>query len=111
MKNRVSCGQSAIVALAVAMLVSAMPQAAEAQITHTVCSPGNPSAPCDYDSPGAALSDAGVVSGDTLEIVNDAYTLSGTLLIDRGLTLNFNDSVVDASGVLNRPGFAGDSLV
>ena len=99
MKNRVSFGRSAMVSLLAVILVAAMPQAVEAQTTHTVCPPGNPSAPCDYDSPGAALNDTGnVVTGDTLDIVNDTYTLSAPLLVDRGLTLNFNDSIVDANG-------------
>ena len=85
-----------MVSLLAVILVAAMPQAVEAQTTHTVCPPGNPSAPCDYDSPGAALNDTGnVVTGDTLDIVNDTYTLSAPLLVDRGLTLNFNDSIVE----------------
>jgi hypothetical protein len=99
MKNRVSCGRSVIKSLVAAILVAATQQVVEAQTTHSVCPPGNPSAPCDYDSPGAALSDtAVVVTGDTLDIANDAYTLTGPLLVDRGLTLNFNDSTIDANG-------------
>ena len=100
MKNCLSCGHSAIVPLVAVILVAAVPKVAEAQTTHSVCPSGNPSAPCDYASPGAALSDTGVVvTGDTLEILNDAYTLTAPLLVDRGLTLNFNGSIVDADGL------------
>ncbi|MDJ0655858.1 MAG: choice-of-anchor Q domain-containing protein, partial [Xanthomonadales bacterium] len=66
-----------------------------AQTTHTVCSSG-----CDYSTPELALADTlNVTSGDTLNIFNDTYVLSSTLVVDRGLTLNFNDSVVDASSL------------
>ncbi|MEM7704735.1 MAG: choice-of-anchor Q domain-containing protein [Pseudomonadota bacterium] len=70
----------------------------QAQTTHTVCPPTNP-ASCDYDSPEAALADNGtVVAGDTLNILNDTYVLTTPLLVDRSLTLDFNDSLVDADG-------------
>ena len=99
MRNWVSCGRSAIASLVAVILVSALPQVAEAQTTHTVCPPGNPSAPCDYDSPGAALSDTVVVlNGDTLEIANDVYILTAPLVVDRSLILNFNGALVDAAG-------------
>ncbi|MEM6574293.1 MAG: choice-of-anchor Q domain-containing protein, partial [Pseudomonadota bacterium] len=72
----------------------------QAQTTYTVCPPGNPSAPCTYTSPEAALADNGtVVSGDTLNILNDTYVLTTPLVVDRSLTLNFNGSIVDANGV------------
>ncbi len=83
----------------VAILLLSLSTGAQAQTTHTVCPPGNPSAPCSYDSPGAALADNGtVMAGDTLDIQNDTYILPAQLVVDRSLTLNFNGSLVDADG-------------
>ncbi|MFK7956814.1 MAG: hypothetical protein AB8B96_12045, partial [Lysobacterales bacterium] len=105
MINRSDCGRRvnpSVFSLAfspVALLLLLLSSGAQAQTTHSVCPPGNPAAPCDYDSPEAALADfATVVAGDTLDVVNDTYVLSTPLVVDRSLTLNFNGALVDADG-------------
>lgn len=85
---------------------------ASAQTTHTVCPSTNPGAPCDYESPEAALVDTGaVLAGDTLEILTDTYVLGSTLAVDRSLIINGNGLVLDAGGSLRGINVTGASTI
>ena len=82
-----------------ASLLFAIPLVVEAQVspgTYTVC-PGV--GVCDYELPGAAVNDPDRVNGDIIEIITDTYVLAETLLVDHDITINGNDSILEADGL------------
>jgi predicted outer membrane repeat protein len=70
--------------------------------TFTVCPPpvdaGDPT--CDYNSPQEALPVPSIlIDGDVLDVFTGTYVLTGTLQVDKDITILGNGSVFDANGI------------
>ncbi len=92
-------GTTALSNLFAVTLLLALPLFAQAQAagTYSVCPAGPPT--CDYTTPEAAVNDPARVNGDIIAITTGTYVLGATLQIDNTMTIEGNDSVLDANGI------------
>ncbi|MGB7452921.1 MAG: hypothetical protein WBM36_12420, partial [Lysobacterales bacterium] len=88
---------STLSTLFAASLLFAIPLVVEAQVQPpiTVCLEGPPT--CDYSAPEDAVNDPARV-GDTINITNETYELSEAMQVGDSITINGNNSILNANG-------------